>query len=141
MSCLMRCRHEPAPLKSEPEEIYGNITNKTGPLQKFLLDITNHTMQCCQKNNAGFGLGDWLTMLTTVVPGSVTRSFQSRVSIELTGTHTRGELVFGWMPYMLPEVTRNVTVIQELNSSMVNRVFQETFDPSSTQWRQTTSLR
>ncbi|KAH7960814.1 hypothetical protein HPB49_023586 [Dermacentor silvarum] len=86
-----------------PWDIYYNITNQTGQLQTFLRDITNHTVHCCLTESPGFSLGDWLAALAAIVPGSVTKSLQSRVSVELTGTHTRGQLVHGWMPYMLTE--------------------------------------
>lgn len=112
-----------------PWVIFHNITNKTGELQKFLIDISNHTVQCCHAGRTGYSLGDWMAMLAAVVPSSVIESVEHRVSVELTGTQTRGQLVHAWMPYMLTEVQRNVTIIKKFNQSTVDEYFTKTFDP------------
>uniref|UniRef100_A0A224Z021 Inosine-uridine preferring nucleoside hydrolase n=1 Tax=Rhipicephalus zambeziensis TaxID=60191 RepID=A0A224Z021_9ACAR len=112
-----------------PWVIFHNITNKTGELQQFLFNISNHTVQCCHDGRTGYSLGDWMAMLAAVVPDSVIDSVQHRVSVELTGTQTRGQLVHAWMPYMLTEVKRNVTIIKKFNQSIVNEYFSKTFDP------------
>ncbi|KAL1428696.1 hypothetical protein MTO96_003040 [Rhipicephalus appendiculatus] len=72
-----------------------------------------------------------MAMLAAIVPESVTDFVEHRVSVELTGTQTRGQLVHAWMPYMLTEVKRNVTIIKKFNQSIVNEYFTKTFDPPS----------
>uniref|UniRef100_G3MR71 Inosine/uridine-preferring nucleoside hydrolase domain-containing protein n=1 Tax=Amblyomma maculatum TaxID=34609 RepID=G3MR71_AMBMU len=116
-----------------PWGVYENITNNTtpGPLRKFLRDITSLTVDCCMEKRTGFNLGDWIAMLAVVEPQSVTKSLEHRVSVELTGTHTRGQLVHGWLHYMLTEVDRNATIIIEFNRSVYIKYFKDTFDHPS----------
>ncbi|XP_077508365.1 nucleoside hydrolase-like [Amblyomma americanum] len=87
-----------------PWGAYYNITNRTdpGPLQKFLGDITTFTVECCLDKNTGFDLGDGLAVLAAMEPQSITKNVEHRVTVELTGTHTRGQLVHGWLDYMIP---------------------------------------
>ncbi|KAH6942369.1 hypothetical protein HPB50_004221 [Hyalomma asiaticum] len=116
-----------------PWATFNETTAKNGSLQTFLLDISNHTIQCCHAGRTGYSLGDWMAMLAALVPESITESIENRVSVELTGTHTRGQLVHAWMPYMLTEVKRNVTIIKKFNQSIVDEYFKRTFDPAEDQ--------
>lgn len=111
-------------------DVYYNITSKNSTLPTFLRDITNHTIETVLKptGSTGFNLGDFLAMLAAVAPESINKTVQHRVSVELTGTHTRGQLVHAYMPYMLPEVSRNVTIVQAFNRAVVEYYFNKTFN-------------
>ncbi|XP_077508363.1 nucleoside hydrolase-like [Amblyomma americanum] len=116
-----------------PWATYYSITNRTepSPLQKFLRDITNYTVNCCMEKSTGFNLGDYLAVLAAIDNSSITDTVVNRVSVELTGTHTRGQLVHGWLDYMIPEVKRNATIITGFNASITEEYFNRTFNQGS----------
>ncbi|KAH7960813.1 hypothetical protein HPB49_023585 [Dermacentor silvarum] len=81
-----------------PWDTYYSITNKSGKLQKFLRDVTTHTVQCCLSGGqspGGFSVGDFLAVLAAAVPESVTKTLENRVNVERCGAgeYTRGQLV------------------------------------------------
>ncbi|XP_065280712.1 nucleoside hydrolase-like [Dermacentor albipictus] len=114
-----------------PWDTFYSITNQTGTLQKFLRDITNHTVQCCLSGGqspGGFSLGDFLAVLAAAVPESVNQTVQNRVDVERCGMHTRGTLVHAWAPQTLPHVKRNVTIVESFNVGTVENFFIATFN-------------
>ncbi|XP_075539682.1 pyrimidine-specific ribonucleoside hydrolase RihA-like [Dermacentor variabilis] len=120
---------------SHSQSTYYSLTNTSGPLQQFLRDTTNHTVQCCLSGDLspdGFSAGDFLAVLAAAVPDSVTRTVQNRVSVERCGAYTRGQLVHAWEPKILPHVRRNVTIVESFDVDIVEEYFNYTFDPIQT---------
>ncbi|KAH7960815.1 hypothetical protein HPB49_023587 [Dermacentor silvarum] len=118
---------------SHSQNTYYSITNKSGKLQKFLRDITTHTVQCCLSGGqspGGFSVGDFLAVLAAAVPESVTKTLEHRVNVERCGEYTRGQLVHAWEPKILPEVKRNVTIVESFDVGIVEKYFKYSFDPT-----------
>ncbi|XP_075559902.1 nucleoside hydrolase-like [Dermacentor variabilis] len=114
-----------------PWDTFYSITNQTGALQKFLRDITNHTVQCCLSGGqspGGFSLGDFLAVLAAAVPKSVNQTVQNRVEVERCGMQTRGTLVHAWASQTLPHVKRNVTIVESFDVDFVVKYFNATFN-------------
>ncbi|XP_070390354.1 nucleoside hydrolase-like [Dermacentor albipictus] len=116
-----------------PWDTYYSITNKSGRIQKFLRDTTAYTVQCCLSGGqspGGFSVGDFLAVLAAAVPESVAQTLQHRVNVERCGAYTRGQLVHAWEPKILPQVKRNVTIVESFDVGVVEKYFKYTFDPT-----------
>lgn len=115
-----------------PWSVYEDVACKSDPLSKFLRDINNHTVHKGMKTEdvySGFSVGDFLAVLYALDPESASETIEHRVSVELCGTHTRGEMVHAWISHMLPEVKRHVTIVMSFDTSIVERYFRRTFNP------------
>uniref|UniRef100_A0A6G4ZZB5 Putative nucleoside hydrolase n=1 Tax=Rhipicephalus microplus TaxID=6941 RepID=A0A6G4ZZB5_RHIMP len=116
-----------------PWETYYSVTKKSGRLQKFLRDITTHTVRCCLSGGqspGGFNVGDFLAVLAAAVPESVSSTLEQRVDVERSGEYARGQLVHAWEPKILPQVKRNVTIVKNFDVDVVEKYFKYAFDSS-----------
>ncbi|XP_049271029.1 inosine-uridine preferring nucleoside hydrolase [Rhipicephalus sanguineus] len=99
--------------------VYHNVVLKNSTRAQFLADVTRHTRRCCEARKEGFNVGDALAVLTALSPASVLDSVDRRVAVELSGHHTRGQLVQAWSPTMLPQVRSTVKLVQELDRRLL----------------------
>ncbi|KAL1428697.1 hypothetical protein MTO96_003041 [Rhipicephalus appendiculatus] len=114
-----------------PWDTYYSVTKKSGRLQKFLRDITTHTVRCCLSGGqspGGFSVGDFLAVLAAAVPESVSSTLEQRVDVERCGEYARGQLVHAWESKILPEVKRNVTIVESFDVDVVEKYFKYAFE-------------
>ncbi|CAN8008043.1 unnamed protein product, partial [Ixodes pacificus] len=120
-----------AVLKSTlPWNVFNATIGGTGRKAAFLKALTNHTITVFLGNgkSPGFNLGDFLAVLAALDPGSVASKGAHRVAVELTGTQTKGMLVQGWEPYMIPHVKRTLDIVNWFNVTHIEAAFNKTFN-------------
>jgi purine nucleosidase len=84
------------------------------PKVEFFRRITEHTLAFVRaRGRAGLNAPDPLAMAAALEPEIVTRSERRAVTVELNGTHTRGETTVDW--FGLAGRAPNVNVILEVN--------------------------
>ncbi|KAH8038396.1 hypothetical protein HPB51_001510 [Rhipicephalus microplus] len=102
-----------------PWPSYHHVVLKNSTKAQFLADVTRYTQRCCEAGNEGFNVGDALAVLAALSPASVLDSVDRRVAVELSGHHTRGQLVQAWSPTMLPQVRRTVKLVRALDTRLL----------------------
>ncbi|KAL1428693.1 hypothetical protein MTO96_003038 [Rhipicephalus appendiculatus] len=101
------------------QPVYHNVVLKNSTRAQFIGDVTRHTRRCCEASKEGFNVGDALAVLAALSPASVLDSVDRRVAVELSGHHTRGQLVQAWSPTMLPQVRRSVKLVRALDRRLL----------------------
>ncbi|XP_064467649.1 nucleoside hydrolase-like [Ornithodoros turicata] len=108
-----------------PWEHYEALTNITSTNAQFFRDVTAMHSTESDRREGGAEFADTLAVLAALIPESITKSKQSRVAVETMGNYTRGQLVHAWEPWLLPHVTRNITVVLALNTTVLNTALQK----------------
>ncbi|XP_077531908.1 nucleoside hydrolase-like [Haemaphysalis longicornis] len=98
---------------------YNDVASRNSSRARFMADVTRHTRQCCAHGSEGFNVGDALAVLTALAPESVVASAERRVTVELDGQHTRGQLTQAWSPRMLPNVKGTVRLVEALDRRLL----------------------
>ncbi|KAH6932871.1 hypothetical protein HPB50_010479 [Hyalomma asiaticum] len=118
---------ETALLSTLPWPVYHNLVLKNGTRAQFMADVTRHTRRCCEAGKEGFNVGDALAVLAALAPSSVLESVDRRVAVELSGHHTRGQMVQAWSPTMLPQVQRTVKLVKALDRRLLANYMAKAF--------------
>ncbi|KAL1428691.1 hypothetical protein MTO96_003036 [Rhipicephalus appendiculatus] len=107
-----------------PWEVYSMMTRQDTAKSRFVRAITSFSLGYYDKSgSAGYEVGDALVVAAVLAPDSVASALEERrVAVELSGTHTRGQLVHAWTPDLLPDVKRTVRVVTTFNKERVSEL-------------------
>ncbi|KAH6932053.1 hypothetical protein HPB50_002605 [Hyalomma asiaticum] len=107
-----------------PWEVYSMMTRQDTTKSRFVRAITRFTLAYYDKSGSeGYEVGDALVVAAALAPDSVASALEDRrVAVELSGTHTRGQLVHAWTPDLLPHVKRTVRVVTAFNKERVSEL-------------------
>lgn len=108
-----------------PWDIYERLIQGMSREAHFFADTTQNSVSCCKENDEGYVVGDPLAVLAVLVPDAVTSSYVARVSVELAGRFTRGQMVQAWKESQLPGVSRNVTIATKFSESALTEAFEK----------------
>ncbi|KAH7957362.1 hypothetical protein HPB52_018132 [Rhipicephalus sanguineus] len=107
-----------------PWEVYSMMTRQHTAKSRFVRAITRFSLGYYDKSGSGgYEVGDALVVAAVLAPDSVASALEERrVAVELSGTHTRGQLVHAWTPDLLPDVKRTVRVVTTFNKERVSEL-------------------
>ncbi|HEX2908059.1 MAG TPA: nucleoside hydrolase [Phototrophicaceae bacterium] len=105
-----------------PWEQFNNLTQIQSAAARFMTATSRLTAEFLRSYQyAGYLLPDPLAMAVTLQPDLVRKSADHYVTVELSGTYTRGQTVIEYLPR--PGHQPNVRIVQELNINSVYELF------------------
>lgn len=107
-----------------PWEVYSMMTRQDTAKSRFVRAITRFSLGYYDNSaSKGYEVGDALVVAAVLAPDSVASALEERrVAVELSGMHTRGQLVHAWTPDLLPDVKRTVRVVATFNKERVSEL-------------------
>lgn len=106
-----------------PWHVYETLTKQDTAKGRFFTDITRHSLSYYEKQESeGYEVGDVLAVVAALAPDAVVDEYERRVAVELSGVHTRGQLVQAWTDDMLPEVTSKVRIAARFDRELLSEL-------------------
>ncbi|CAN7941852.1 unnamed protein product [Ixodes pacificus] len=106
-----------------PWHVYQTMTKQDTVKGRFFAAITRHNLRYYEKvESDGYEVGDALAVVAALAPDAVVHEYERRVAVELSGLHTRGQLVQAWTEDMLPEVHSKVRIAARFDKELISEL-------------------
>ncbi|CAN7938729.1 unnamed protein product [Ixodes hexagonus] len=106
-----------------PWHVYQTLTKQGTVKGRFFTAITRHSLRYYEKvESEGYEVGDALAVVAALAPDAVVEEYERRVAVELSGLHTRGQLVQAWTEDMLPDVKSKVRIAARFDRELVSEL-------------------
>lgn len=105
------------------QHVYQTMTKQDTVKGRFFAAITRHNLRYYEKvESGGYEVGDALAVVAALAPDAVVHEYERRVAVELSGLHTRGQLVQAWTEDMLPEVHSKVRIVARFDKELLSEL-------------------